>query len=367
MDLEAFELTRKASPGKKASENLASRRAGPVRFQFTMSEPNLSLPWPAKDASGACLAGSAKGLTPTHGDLWLVEGDNLGVLTSLSAQWTGAFTLAYLDPPFFTGKQHVRITRTRDNRGKILRRESAAFDDRWANLSEYLSALRARIEATRELLAPPGCMVVHTDPKTSHCFKVMCDEIFGIGCFASEIIWRYRRWPARTANFQRVHDVLLRYVKDPAVAPRFNTLYEPLAPSTLATWGDRKQRAIVGRDGRRTRSSRLSEPTPGAPMGDVWEIGIVAPVSRERTGYPTQKPEALLERVIESCTAAGDWLLDPYAGSGTALAVAARLGRRALGIDNSIEALAVAQQRLGARGGSLQGPASSKPQTRRPS
>ena len=195
----------------------------------------------------------------------------------------------------------------------------------------------------------------------------MCDEIFGIGCFASEIIWRYRRWPARTANFQRVHDVLLRYVKDPAVAPRFNTLYEPLAPSTLATWGDRKQRAIVGRDGRRTRSSRLSEPTPGAPMGDVWEIGIVAPVSRERTGYPTQKPEALLERVIESCTAAGDWLLDPYAGSGTALAVAARLGRRALGIDNSIEALAVAQQRLGARRVSLQGPACSKPQTRRAS
>ena len=88
--------------------------------------------------------------------------------------------------------------------------------------------------------------------------------------------------------------------------PRFVQLFEPLAPSTRATWGAGKQRAIVGGDGRRTRSSTTEEPSPGAPLGDVWDIGIIAPVAKERTGYPTQKPEALLERLILACTHPGE-------------------------------------------------------------
>src|SRR6185295_16470996 len=109
--------------------------------------------------------------------------------------------------------------------------------------------------------------------KTSHYLKVACDQIFGRACFASEIIWRYRRWPAKTPNFQRVHDVLLRYRKDPAVRPRWNQAYEPLAASTLATWGTKKQRAVFD-GGRRARSSSLSTESEGVPMGDVWEIGV---------------------------------------------------------------------------------------------
>src|SRR6185503_7235299 len=170
--------------------------------------------------------------------------------------------------------------------------------------------------------------------------------IFGPRAFASEIVWRYRRWPSKTPNFQRVHDVLLRYVKDPDVRPRFHQLYEPLAASTLATWGTRKQRAVVDDDGRRARSSKTAEPTPGAPLGDVWDIGIVAPVARERTGYPTQKPEALLRRLIEACTEPGDWVVDPYCGSGTTLAVCKQIGRRAIGIDSSVQALKTSRKRL---------------------
>jgi site-specific DNA-methyltransferase (adenine-specific) len=100
----------------------------------------------------------------------------------------------------------------------------------------------------------------------------------------------------------------------------------------------------------RTHSSRTADESPGAPLGDVWEIGIIGPVSRERTGYPTQKPEALLERLLQACTAPGDLVLDPYAGSGTALVVAARLGRRVFAIDQSPEALDVIRQRLDAAG-----------------
>jgi site-specific DNA-methyltransferase (adenine-specific) len=254
--------------------------------------------------------------------------------------------LAYLDPPFLTGKTHVRITRERQGRGKILRKETPAFEDRWDSLGQYLSALRERVSAARELLLDHGSLILHVDSKTSHYAKIVCDEVFGPRCFASEIIWRYRRWPSKTQNFQRVHDVLLRFVKDPHTKPRFHQLYEPLAASTVATWGVQKQRAVVGPQGVRTHSSSTSDLSPGTPLGDVWDIGIVGPVSRERTGYPTQKPEALLERIIQSCTDPGDLVLDPYAGSGTTLVVATRLDRRVIGIDSGSEALDVIRTRL---------------------
>lgn len=280
--------------------------------------------------------------------LQFIAGDNLEVLTQLGAELRSKVSLVYLDPPFLTNKVHARVRRTRSKDG-IYRSEVAAFDDRWSSLPDYLSALGERLVALRETLAPHGSIVVHIDPKTSHYVKVLCDEVFGIEAFASEIIWRYRRWPAKTQNFQRVHDVLLRYVKDPSVEPRFNQLYEPLAASTLATWGTGKQRAVIGKDGRRVRSSTLETSSPGAPLGDVWDIKIVAPVSHERNGYPTQKPEALLERLISALSNPGDLVLDPYCGSGTTLAVALRLGRQAVGIDMGEEAREVTLARLNAQ------------------
>jgi len=280
----------------------------------------------------------------------LVQGDNHAVLAALAPELRAKVMLGYLDPPFFTGRLHEKLTRGRDAAGKVLRARSPAFDDRWTDLPSYLASLRDRLAALRDLLAPEGCAVVHVDPRTSHYVKVLCDEVFGEDAYASEIVWRYRRWPSKTPNFQRVHDVLLRYVKDPAEKPRFVQLFEPLAASTRSTWGTGRQRAVVGGDGCRTRSSTTEEPSPGAPLGDVWDIGIIAPVAKERTGYPTQKPEALLERLILACTHPGDLVLDPYAGSATTLAVAARLKRRAVGIDESPVAIQVGETRLRALG-----------------
>ena len=303
--------------------------------------------WPGKDVYGP--ASDASLNVVEHGDpkVTLINGDNLAALRAMKKRFAAKMTLAYLDPPFLTGRRHDQITRRRSVRtGRIVRTSRPAFDDRWPSLDAYLQSLAPRIAAARELLAPHGCLVLHVDSKTSHYAKVLCDEIFGHRSFASEIVWRYRRWPAKTPNLQRVHDVLLRYVKDPAVRPRFRQLYEPLAPSTLATWGTGKQRAQFDSEGRRTRSSTDETPTPGAPLGDVWEIGIVAPVSRERTGYPTQKPELLLERLVEICTEPGDWVLDPYVGSGTSVAVCARLGRPVVGIDSNPAAISIARERL---------------------
>lgn len=265
----------------------------------------------------------------TDTNVLLLHGDNLSVLRDISEK----ATLVYLDPPFFTGRTfHVRQTK------------ATAFDDRWESLDHYLAELEPRLVQSFARLAPTGSLVVHLDPKTSHYVKVLCDKLFGSEHFASEIIWRYRRWPSKTKNFQRVHDVLLRYTKGPSCV--FNQLYEPLAASTQKVWGSSKQRAVVDEKGRRCRSSRQLVPSPGVPLGDVWDIGIIAPVARERTGYPTQKPEALLERLILSLTNPGDLVLDPYAGSGTTLVVAARHGRRAIGIDQSAEAISVIKKRL---------------------
>jgi len=278
--------------------------------------------------------------------LGLVEGDNLAALAALGEDFDQQAALVYMDPPFFTRRTHQLVTRKRGVDGRLERTLSPGFDDRWDSLEQYLEALWPRLVAARQLLRPDGSLVLHVDSKTSHYAKVLLDELFGLDCFASEIIWRYRRWPAKTQNFQRVHDVLLRYVRDASVKPRFNQLYEPLAASTKATWGDRKQRAVFDDEGRRMRSSTTRDGSPGAPLGDVWEIGILAPVARERNGYPTQKPEALLERLIEACSCPGDLVVDPYLGSGTTVAVAARLGRRAIGIDVNPESLNLTRTRL---------------------
>ncbi|HQP34651.1 MAG TPA: site-specific DNA-methyltransferase [Polyangiaceae bacterium] len=282
----------------------------------------------------------------TSGPVRFIHGDNQAVLASMMGELGGKASLVYLDPPFFTMRDFDRVTRRPNGQSAPIRILTPAFEDRWQSLGSYLDALRERLEVLRGLLAPHGSVVVHVDPRTSHYIRVLGDEIFGPDAFASEIVWRYRRWPSRTPNFQRVHDVLLRWVADPTTPPRFNQLYEDLAPSTVKTWGRGKQRAVFDGEGRRRRSSTEKSESPGVPLGDVWDISIVAPVAKERTGYPTQKPEALLERLIEACTKPGDLVIDPYMGSGTTLSVAAKLGRKALGVDQSHVAVAVTRERM---------------------
>jgi DNA modification methylase len=270
--------------------------------------------------------------------MMLIHGDNLAALRTCS----GDVTLAYLDPPFFTGQVH------KTSKGEV------AFRDTWTSLGEYLGALKEVLTAIRPLLATHGSVVVHCDSRVNAYVRVVGDEVFGRGAFASEIVWRYRRWPSKTPNFQRVHDTLLRWVACTQSKPRWTQLYEPPAASTLKTWGTCKQLAVVGADGRRVRSSTTAEKSPGVPLGDVWDIGIIAPVSKERVDFPTQKPEALLERLVLSLTHPGDLVLDPYAGSGTTLVVAHKLGRSFVGIDSSAVAVRICKERFNKLGEKLE-------------
>ena len=259
----------------------------------------------------------------------IIHSDNVQALDEMSATLTGRVHLAYLDPPFATGKTQVGA--------------AGSYSDT-SSLKAWMASAYATVEAIKPLLHETGSIVLHCDWRTNCLARSLLDRLFGFESFASEIIWSYRRWPTKTRNFQRTHDTLLRYVKTPG-RHTWNQLYQPLSASTLKTFGQQSQKAETA-GGKRVRSTRLSHASPGAAMGDVWELPILAPMSKERTGYPTQKPEALLERIILATTNPGDMVIDPYCGSGVTLAVAKRLGRDAIGIDRNIEAIEVTRRRV---------------------
>lgn len=187
------------------------------------------------------------------------------------------------------------------------------------------------------LLAPNGSLVLHLDQRAVHYAKVLLDRLLGEERFVNEIIWHYTGGGRSKSRFSNKHDTLLWYAAGPR--PRFNVdaVRVPYAPTSRYASG-----GIVSKAGKRY----LPHPD-GTPVDDVWDIPIVNPMSRERAGYPTQKPLALLERLVAALTDPGDLVVDLFCGSGTTLVAAARLGRRWIGGDRSAAAIACARQRLG--------------------
>jgi len=273
-----------------------------------------------------------KPMRPSRNEIIL--GDNLAILPNLSDE---SFQLIYIDPPFNTGKPQTRRTlevtpdeagdRTgfagRRYRSTLLHKSSYrdAFDD-------YLQFLAPRLEHAHRLLTTSGTFYFHIDYREAHYCKLLLDEIFGRGCFLNEIIWAYdygarskRRWPAK-------HDTILVYVKDPD-----GYFYN----------GEEVDREPYMAPGLVTaeKAARGKLPT------DCWWHTIVPTNGREKTGYPTQKPEGIVRRMVQASTRPGDWCLDFFAGSGTLGAAAAKLGRHYVLIDSNPEAENVMRERLG--------------------
>jgi site-specific DNA-methyltransferase (adenine-specific) len=262
----------------------------------------------------------------------IVHGDNLEVARSLP---DGAFRLIYLDPPFNTGKtqrrQRMTVTRAEEGRvgfgGRIYTAERGEVSRYADTFDDYWAFLEPRLVEARRLLDDTGTLYLHLDYREAHYAKVALDNLFGRECFLNEIIWAYdyggkstRRWPSK-------HDTILVYVKDPeryyfdsATVDR-----EPYMAPGLVT---------------PEKAERGKLPT------DVWWHTIVPTNGRERTGYATQKPEGILRRIVQASSAAGDAVLDLFAGSGTTGAVAAALGRRYLLVDESVDAITVMRSRL---------------------
>ena len=202
------------------------------------------------------------------------------------------------------------------------------------------------------ILKPTGSLYLHCDPTASHYIKAMMDAIFGHQNFRNEIVWSYRRWPAKSQDFQTMHDIILRYSRGKSVT--WNQLYAPLAKSTVKRFGSKKQVADFSTGKRLPR--QLEEESPNAPMRDVWDISIIAPVSNERMGYATQKPLKLLDLIIRASSDEGDVVFDPFCGCATTLEAAHNLSRKWIGIDIAIHAIKrVARVRLVDRCGLVEG------------
>ncbi len=264
----------------------------------------------------------------------LIHGDNLAAMRALP---DASVQLVYLDPPFNTGRtQHRRTTRSvRDPEGAHLGFAGTSYTRTVEALSsyddtfgDYWGFLAPRLIEAHRLLRDDGTLYLHLDWREAHYAKVALDALFGRDCFLNELIWAYdygakarRRWPTK-------HDTILVYVKNPA------TYYfdseavdrEPYMAPGLVT---------------PEKAARGKLPT------DVWWHTIVPTSGAEKTGYPTQKPLGVLRRIVQASSREGDWVLDAFAGSGTTAAAARALGRHSISIDESPDAVAVIERRLG--------------------
>ena len=268
----------------------------------------------------------------------IIEGDNLAVLRTLDG---GAVNLIYIDPPFNTGREQrhtsvrtKRIERSNTDEGdrtgfggrryRTTELGSQAFAD---NFDDFLGFLEPRLIECRRVLAEDGSLFLHLDPRESHYAKVLLDSIFGRKSFLNEIVWAYdyggrskRRWPAK-------HDTILWYAKDPE---QYTFDYDAIDRIPYMAPG------LVTPE----KAERGKVPT------DVWWQTVVPTSGTQRTGYPTQKPLAVLERIIRVHSRPGDVVADFFAGSGTTGDAAARNGRDFLLVDNNPEAIDVMVSRL---------------------
>jgi site-specific DNA-methyltransferase (adenine-specific) len=263
----------------------------------------------------------------------ILLGDNLELLSELD---DGLFQLAYLDPPFNTGGVQRRRSLATvadpdgDRTGFGGRRyatrllaESSYRDE----FDDYLGFLEPRLREVRRVLTESGTLYLHVDYREAHYVKLLLDELFGRECFLNEIIWAYdygarprRRWPAK-------HDTILVYVKD---RERYWFDSEAVEREPYMAPG------LVTPE----KVARGKLPT------DVWWHTIVSPTGKEKTGYPTQKPEGVVRRLVQASSRPGDWCLDCFAGSGTLGAVALGLERHFVLIDSNPEAVALARRRV---------------------
>jgi len=262
-------------------------------------------------------------------------GDNLELLRAVP---DGSVQMVYADPPFNTGRTQTRRTlattaasdgdRVGFGGRRYATREIASAPGYADAFDDYLGFLGPRLAELRRVLDPTGTLYLHLDYREAHYTKVALDGLFGRECFLNELIWAYdygararRRWPAK-------HDTILVYVRDPG---RYHFDSEAVDREPYMAPG------LVTPE----KVARGKLPT------DTWWHTIVSPTGREKTGYPTQKPEGLVRRMVQASSRPGDLCLDPFAGSGTLGAVATKLGRRALLMDSSPEAVRVMRDRLG--------------------
>jgi site-specific DNA-methyltransferase (adenine-specific) len=302
----------------------------------------------------------------------LFFGDNLDILELKIPD--ESFDLIYLDPPFNSNRNYNVLFKE----GKVdSSAQIHAFEDTWewtpetnklfvdlklysnnpkitllmTSMAEiigietpmmaYIINMTARLMPLRRVLKKTGTIYLHCDPTASHYLKLVMDTIFGKENFRNEIVWCYRGAGYPNKDFGKRHDIILRYSKTEDYKFNLDDIREPYAEATRERFKHYVGNKRYGKD------YGIQELNPlGKHPDDWWEIQPIAPSAKERLGYPTQKPEALLEKIIKASSNEGDWVLDPFCGCGTTVAVSERLKRNWIGIDISMQAINVITQRM---------------------
>ena len=350
------ELPRIASEGRQEAQRIIERLSSGTRIGLQTNELVL----PRKDVSGFF-----RGQVPNipnafnaalDGDTWmnrLIYGDNLLTMQTLLAgdpqtglsSLRGKVDLIYIDPPFDSKADYrTKVTLPGiDLQQKPTVVEQFAYADTWEEGTiSYLKMIYPRLVLMKELLSERGSIYVHIDWHVGSYMKVILDDIFGKDNFVNEIIWYYRRWNIAGSSFATNHDTILYYGKNKSNRV-YNQLYIPKSEKSSAQ--GKSWRSVIDENGVR-HSIMTDEPTKGVPMPDVWDISMINPVAKERIGYATQKPEALLERIIKVSSNEGDLVCDFFGGSGTTAAVAEKLGRRWITCDIGKPASLVMRKRF---------------------
>lgn len=278
----------------------------------------------------------------------LLCGDCLPLLSELESGLRGQFDLAYMDPPFNAGGQRG----ARQEKGERVSGE-VAYKDAWGGLDAFLSMLEPRLLAVRDALSAVGSLWLHLDHRAVHDAKVLADRVFGRAAFKGEVIWVPGNGGKRRTGPSVTHQTILIYARGREMIWNGDdpSLRERHAQTSL-----RMHFKNVDADGRHYRDREVAGKTYryyadlGRRIGSVWTdcpaMRANTPLLKEATGYPTQKPESLLERILRASTLEHSLVLDPMHGSGTTLAAAERLSRRWLGIDQSPLAHRIAKTRL---------------------
>ena len=267
----------------------------------------------------------------------VITGDAFEVLKNIS---DNSINLVYLDPPFFSQKEHELTSR--------LNGKKYSFDDKFSSKDEYISFISPILKEIKRILTNDGSVFLHCDRYASHYLREELDNIFGESNFQSEIIWSYKRWSNTKKGLLNAHQNIYFYSKTKNF--KFNQFYTDYSPSTnIDQILQERVRNSNGKSEYKKDSNGnavLSTEKKGVPLSDVWEIPFLNPKAKERCGYPTQKPVKLIQRIIELVTNAGDIVLDPFCGSGTTCVAAKSLNRKYIGIDKNPDAIELSKKRL---------------------
>ncbi len=279
-------------------------------------------------------------------------GDNLQVMSHLLKEYRGKIDLIYIDPPFDSKadyKKKIEVKGVGKAESDSTSFEEKQYGDIWTN-DEYLQFMYERFLIMRELLSSTGSIYVHLDEKRSHYIKAIMDEVFGSDCFNRELIWSTKTssgFKAAANNWIRTHDTIFFYTKSSDF--NFNKQYWDYSDEYKARFKKKDENGRFYRDDRGSGVKQYLDELKGIPMGDVWEDIMSfqqAATSTELLGYPTQKPEALIERIIKASSNPGDLVFDCFMGSGTTQAVAMKLGRRFIGADINLGSIQTTTKRL---------------------